>query len=537
MDFVKIAFRYLRACNINISEYYLRQRMQAHPNYPALVSFTDTLDELGLEYQAVHADKTHIPQFSFPFLAQTPKAPGGFEILPSMEYYQINQEAFLNRWEGVVLMVEMSQIPDNVQYKAFVGKEEKENVKLKAASGLALFIIILMQCLHFDTGLVAFTWLCVVGISICSLIILHKLGKDNAITEQLCSTQKNHGCDLVLNSKWAEIIKGVDFGDIGLMYFSGLLMFSLFCTNSNSVDSALQILVIPSTIAFCLTFVSLFYQWKIIKAWCKMCLITILIVWLQATVIWIHLMLFSSLQTGLIVAILPLFIFSFAIALFWLLVKPLIIIGDESGKTAIKLDKWKRDPDIFQFFLTSQPYVNTTIENNPFCIGNTDSPIHFTIVSNPFCRPCSTAHRKLEELYYKYPNKVSFSVIFLIKNAEDMEDRRTIAVQSLLKAINKGNEPEVLHEWFDTMQIESFKEKYKSIGNRDNSVVILKAYEKWIQGNEVPYTPYIFLNGFQMPKQYSISDMEDFVFELSERYSKIETKDATKKTTAHLSWQ
>ena len=74
MDFSEIACKYLESCKILFSAAFVESRIKSHPDYPALVSFTDTLDELGLTYSAVQAEEEHITEMSFPWLAGTPKA-------------------------------------------------------------------------------------------------------------------------------------------------------------------------------------------------------------------------------------------------------------------------------------------------------------------------------------------------------------------------------------------------------------------------------------------------------------------------------
>lgn len=60
--------KYLQNFNIWVSKLFLCSRMQSHPDYPSLVSFTDTLDETGLVYSAVIADKEKYHELQYPLL-------------------------------------------------------------------------------------------------------------------------------------------------------------------------------------------------------------------------------------------------------------------------------------------------------------------------------------------------------------------------------------------------------------------------------------------------------------------------------------
>jgi uncharacterized membrane protein len=535
MSFSQIAYNYLLGCNIKVSKDYFEQRIKSHPNYPALLSLIDTLNELDLENKAVQAEEKNILQFSFPFLAQTPKAVNGFEIVPSIEYYERNKEKFLNRWEGIAVMVKSGQTINNQEHEKFLKKKKENDGKLILASLVGFFFYSVITVLNFYPAFAVFSFLSICGIAISSLIILHKFGKSNSFVQRFCDSGKSHDCDLVLNSRVSEIIKGVHFGDIGFIYFLGITFYYLFSGIGGFGRHAFALLTLPSCLAFVFSFFSVYYQWKIVKAWCKMCVMTIAIIWLQAI-----LSFFYVAETKQIIfnpQILLQFSLAFLLAFGWLLIKPLIKIKLDDKESAIKLLKWKRNPDIFQALLQQQPYVDTFVSRNPVQFGKVDSPLQLTIVSNPFCRPCAIAHKELEELYKRFSGLVSLNVIFLVKSATDKEDRKTIAVEHILEAIlSTNNKLQVLHEWFETMNIEKWEEKYPCIQN-SNVLIHLQNYEYWLQNNIVPHTPLIYMNGNLFPKQYVLKDIESLAIELSETLTKATVKKEAREEIADLSWK
>lgn len=536
MTFSQIAYNYLLACKINVSNDYFEQRIKSHPNYPALLSLIDTLNELGLDSKAVEAEEEYIQQFSFPFLAQTPKAVNGFEIIPSIKYYEQNKEKFLNRWDGIAIMVAPGQTINNDEHKKIIKKKNRNNGRLIFAISIGLFFYWLITVLNFHLALTFFSFLSICGIGICSLIILYKFGKSNSFTQQLCNTAKSHNCDLVLNSKASEIIKGVHFEDIGFIYFSGILFYYLLSCIGGFAKYALVLLIIPSFLAFVFSLFSLYYQWKIVKAWCKMCLITIAIIWLQALISFSYVS-----ETKQIIfnpeLLLP-FSLAFLLAFAWLLIKPLIKSTVVEKERTIELLKWKRNPDIFQALLHQQPFTDTFLHDNPVRLGKVAAPLQFTIVSNPFCRPCAMAHQELENLYKRFPAHVSMNVIFLVKSAVDKEDRKTIAVDHILKAIlSTNNKLQVLHEWFEIMNIQNWEEKYPSFNQDNRALNVLQNYVNWLQKNTVSYTPMVYLNGYTLPRQYALKDIESLVIELSETLTESTEKKEAHEKISDLSWQ
>lgn len=538
MSLSHLAYSYLSACDIKVSKQFLEQRINSHPDYPALLSFTDTLDELGLTYEAVQAEENHVTQFNFPFLAQTPKAVGGYEIVHSLEYYEKNRKDFLNRWEGVALMLHPNQKIGNGAHNVILEKEKTVGLKHYAAIAAGLFIYLLIGLSNFQPFLFVFSILSIAGIITCGLIILHKLGKSNVLTKQLCSTDKSHGCDLVLNSKASQIIKGVDFGDAGMIWFSSLFLFSLLSNFFSDTATALLFLFIACIIALFFTFFSLWYQWRVVKAWCKMCLIVVGTVWLQTLLLSFEFLQYDKWFPTSILSSVYLFVCVLFLSSTWLLIKPLIKLDNELNAKNIQLLKWKRNPEIFQSLLTKQEPVNTAIPGNIACMGNRNASLQLTIVSNPFCRPCAMAHRQVEELYKQFPQQVAVSNILLIRDATDKENRVTVAAEHILNAISENHPVEkVLHNWFETMQIIKFTTQYPLIQQKNSTNKLLRGYQQWVNKNNIPYTPFIYLNGYPLPKQYSVEDIASFVMELNERTVLSNTKEVTNEANLDFSWQ
>lgn len=110
-DFFNTAYNYLRVSNIVIDKLFLRQRMLSHPEYPSLVSLTDTLDELGIKYEALVSDKSMYLDFKYPLLLHL-KNNGSeyFSLAVSPDSLLSNNAFILNAWDGISLFVENGSI-------------------------------------------------------------------------------------------------------------------------------------------------------------------------------------------------------------------------------------------------------------------------------------------------------------------------------------------------------------------------------------------------------------------------------------------
>lgn len=538
MHFSEIACKYLESCKILYSAAFVESRMKSHPDYPALLSFTDTLDELGLMYSAVQAEDQHITKMSFPWLAGTPKAVNSFEIIPSLQYYENNKERFLNRWDGVAVMVNAFQSINNKEHEVFLKGENKTLSNIKIAVGIGLFVFLLANTLYFSFPLFLFSLLSIAGIVICGLIVLHSLGQGNTITEKLCSTEKSQSCNLVLNSKVAKLANGVGMGDAGLIYFITLFLFAMFGMVSQNTHASLSLLLVPAGLALSFTLFSVYYQWKIVKAWCRMCLIVAVIVWLQATIPFGHFIPVKQLSIYELIPVILQFVIAISLASLWLLIKTFLRLRIEQRANIIEVLKWRRNPEIFQSLLYKQSETNTLLPGNPAFLGNAEATLQFAIVSNPFCRPCATAHQQLDELLKKYSDLVGLSIIFLTRQNDKKEDRRVVAIEHILKAIAGENTKEqVLRDWFDNMNLEKFRAKYPSALENTDISFVLREYQQWAAKNYVPHTPIVYLNGYQIPKQYNLEDIKSFVVELSDILTQPIAKNKQHEEVANLSWQ
>lgn len=335
--------------------------MQSHSDYPSLVSFTDTLDEMGLAYSAVIADKEKFRELHYPLLVHVKTGrTEDFVLIASAWEFEKNNNALLEDWNGIVVMIESGLRISYKEHDNWLKKESNEQGKLLLYSICFISILLSATLYHFTlTGLLLML-LSIAGIVICSLIILHSIGKDNAITEQLCSANGNTGCSKVLHSKAATLWKGVDLGDAGLIHFTGTAFFLALSSIANTTGNALALLFLPFVLSVLLSIFSLWCQWKVAKSWCKMCLIVFGIVRLEAaTLLLTQFSSINSLGSLMVYALLSSSLLITAIA--WLAIKPRILKADESFKNSIVLLKWKRDPEAFMAILYQQRKVDVTL--------------------------------------------------------------------------------------------------------------------------------------------------------------------------------
>lgn len=526
MEFYKTAHKYLQACEIKVSNDFIRMRMESHPDYPSLVSFTDTLDELGLIYAAVIADKEQYGQLTFPLLAYMEKKEGkDFFIVHSADEMLVNDRSLLKQWNGVALIVQTNAKVTSSDHQDFLIREKKENVILLGSALVALLILLGTVVIPLSiTGLTLMVF-ATAGMCICSLIILHKMGRSNALTDQFCSADANSGCDKVLKPEKQMAGTVFTLGDIGFIYFFGVSLFIAISSLAGLLTDSLRLLQIPFALGLPVIAISVWYQWRILKSWCRLCLATMAVVLLQVFV----LLASSSFVVepisfnGNSIAV---FVCSFlSAAILELNFVSLVRRSNDTITNTISLLKWKRDPVVFLSLLYKQPRISVVPWRDDMIIGNPQAPLQILVGCNPYCNPCAIAHKHLEELADTYPNLLGITVRFVLMG-EKTTTRKGMAATHIFHAFFKTRKEDVhrrgdfINDWFNMMDLPTYMEKYGAIPIGEDYSDLLMRHQKWTAQTDIENTPTLFINGYKLPRKYAIPDIKSLIVHLNEYIGK-----------------
>lgn len=365
------------------------------------------------------------------------------------------------------------------------------------------------------------------------LIVQEELGISNEFTEQLCAAGKNTDCHAVIHSKagssrgskWIQWLNpiGIGLSDATIIYFGSLFILLTISLFYGAMPSFVSVFFLLASFSLPVTLFSIYYQWRIVKKWCPLCLATVAILWIQ-----FGLLLGAEPGTELVEVaegifagfsatafLFTLFIF-FSIAAIWLLLlKPALQNNKELSDKNFSLVRFKNNPEIFNALLQTQRKVDTTPFENDLQLGNPDADLQIMVACNPYCGPCAKTHEILDKLLRK--NDIGLTVRFMIKT-DNKEERRLLAVQYILQlAKNKASTylRKLLHDWYADMDFEKFSRKHPLDEDQDVGET-LKQQEKWSEESEIKFTPTIFINGHELPKQFKANDLK-IMFQSVER--------------------
>lgn len=498
-------------------------QIQSHPSYPSLHSITGVLDHFNIENIAaeVPTDSDTLKQLPDSFIAQISTDKGNdlaavkrdvkqstYTIIGSDDSKEkkLTEGEFLTQFTGIIVAVEKTD--------AITTSKESSNTKNIILIGL-VSIAILYLLINKNTAITDFIYsgLAILGIAISYSILKQELGESTVMGNAFCSgTDEKKDCDAVLNSKGAEIIKGHKLSDLSIIYFSSVLLASFLLNEIN-------ILYLISLASLPVTIYSIYYQYKVVKSWCLLCLSIVGVLWLQASLVFINNDISSLISTINLSQIAITAVSFLGTYLAWTYLKPMAKELSQLQKEKIDFVKFKRNFNLFNSLLVKSPKLNTAINNpNEIILGNKNAPLEIVTVTNPFCGHCKGVHEIVDEITKKYNDLVKIVIRFNVP-IEDEDSPGARVTSTLIELFNSGKQQEckaALDEIYNGMDYEKWLSKWDINPKKTNPLTVLKAEKEWCNENGINFTPEILINGKSFPKEYNRTDLIFFIEDLEE---------------------
>lgn len=305
-------------------------------------------------------------------------------------------------------------------------------------------------------------------------------------------------------------IMGLSWSAIGAIYFLGMLMSLLICGPGN--PASLFILGWLGVLALAYTFFSVYYEGFILKQWCTLCLIVQVIFILQALVaISGGFLGRRNLYANTISEVIAL-VASFAIAFIFInILLPSLKTSKTSKSRSVELQRLKHNPQIFDALLVKQKRAEIDPSGLGILLGKPDAKYKLIKVCNSYCTPCAKAHKHIEELLQNNP-EVSVQIIF---TATDENDYRNKPVAHLMPIQQKDSEQltKALDDWYLSPQRDyiAFAATHPMEDFLSQQKGKIGAMHDWCEETAITFTPTFFINGYQLPSLYFVSDLKYFL--------------------------
>ncbi|CAL2076103.1 vitamin K epoxide reductase family protein [Tenacibaculum sp. 190524A02b] len=525
-----LVIRLLKRNNISFNKEELSFQIQSHPSYPSIHAITGVLDHFNIENVAaeVPTDKETLLQLPDCFIAQINTDVGqelvtverkalDYLILKTNNKEEKHTEGeFIAAFTGILLGVE---------------EPEEDTVITKKVNNNLAYVVFGITAVLLGFSLFQSTssilpvfhiLLSVLGLVISVAIVKQELGLQTAIGNAFCSgTDDKKDCNAVLTSKGAELFKGYKLSDLSILFFTTMAISSFFLINSPELVYTISLLALP------ITLYSIYYQYKVVKKWCALCLSIVGVLWLQAGITFFadsYVSNFISndwLIFGIVTAV---------VWLAWYYIKPLVSENKTLKKQHIENIRFKRNFAIFNSLLQKSPQVNTYIEKDESIIfGNPKATMEIVLVTNPFCGHCKPVHKQIHTLLELYGETVKVKVRFNV-GLDDTESELVKITSSLLSIYKTQGEQvclEAMDEIYGDTEVDTWLAKWENSAEKETSINELKKQQTWCTNYAINFTPEILINGRSYPKEYDRADLIFFIEDLEEESTQVQKPTTT----------
>jgi len=413
--------------------------------------------------------------------------------LPLAEFKEI--------YDGVILM---AGVPENYSAPAAIPKGAK-NIFIAVVIMLMLTAGVTYHTNYFASlnwQILLLTVLKTAGLITSVLLLVQSIDANNPLVQKLCRAGKKLNCNAILSSKAATVFKGLTWSEAGFFYFAGTWLITMF--GGNSIQW--QTLLVLNLISLPYTVYSVCYQARVAKQWCILCCTVQAILWLE------FITLISKNDEFVkpdINALSTVIICLFTPVVLWLMLKPLLLKAKQLQPLKDQLRAFKYNTDLFNKLLATQPKYAHPDEEWSIVLGNVEADNIVTMVSNPYCPPCSKTHELLHKLITQNEN-IQARIVFTADNTD--EDRKTPVSRHIMALSNQKNEEKLkqaLHDWYGQKQknYEAWAKVYP-VNLVERDFYKLDKQKHWCDMAGVTHTPTLLLNGYRLPELYQLSDLK-----------------------------
>ena len=503
---------YFQEVGIAFTKTYLRQRLAYHPHGQSLASLSDTLQEYWVENMIVRIPSEQLAEVAFPVIAQVQQRPdkeADYLLLLGFQGDRIHYRSaqgdekamsladFGKIWQGVLVLLAALAYAGEADYPQHRRQERLRQVEYGICFGaLAVWITVgLLWSGSLWNGAILGGWLA--GFT-CSLVLVRRqFGKTTAFFSRLCQVTPQTDCDTVLQSPASTFLGWLSWAEVGLIYFAGGLVSTGLAFLSGQINPIFALLFLLTLLALPYTVFFLYYQARILKKWCTLCVLVQSILWINGALLFPYYpyvaVIDHRITLGLLGFLLPL--------AGWLLIRPLLLDVKKIPALQREAAGYYREPQLFAAFLHQQREVKPGNLSQEIIFGNPAADLTLMVVYNPFCKPCAQCHTELQQLMQYRENDLR--VIFRFTADVESGSQRNQVIRHLLSLKDQAYFPRGLSDWFEEMNYEKWSVAYPpSLSSASEALV--REHAQWCQSNQIVHTPTVFINGKELKEPFAL---------------------------------
>ena len=507
----------LKSLGVYVKPSEISDELEKHPDNPSMLAISDVLNWFKIENIAYFIDVEELPKVPTPFIAHTNRDNDFVTVHQVSDIdvrlsddkrknYSLTLAEFSKIFTGVVLQAEAPKKTESLKH-SYIHKLLPYKwlfailILISSFAGILFFYTDFANNLTWQVALL--TLLKSAGLATSILLLMQSIDKNNPLVQTLCGGGKKNNCNAILTSEAATVFEGLTWSEVGFFYFAGTWLALLFNSGSTSL---IQLLAILNILSLPYTVYSINYQARIAKEWCMFCITVQILLWLEFLTLVKSLQLPIDISTPIIISLLIFMAMPIAV---WILLKPVFIGNQQQKIVRYQLRKFKFNRELFEASLKKQPRYTTPSDEWSIILGSMEANTIITMVSNPYCQPCSASHEILDK-WLDRSNNVQLRIVFTALN--NHEDRKTPVVRHLMALNAKGDKElikKALNDWYkqENKDYANWSRAYP-IDNVEDQFYVLDNQKIWCNMAEITVTPTLLINGYRLPKEYQIQDIK-----------------------------
>ena len=492
---------------------FARHLYHSHPRFRRIEAVSYILSRYGIDSSLIKTDLEEMKSFPLPAVVNydgllLPVAGIGVNGRPTIineegKNEEINLGVIENFWDHLVLVLEKDD-----KGKDGIGREKAIWWSKRAALMAVLALLGGAVCWLFVRAFLMgsllrdiFLLTSVAGLVVSVLFHIQKLDRGNPFVNKICHSSSGHAakrdCASILDSNASKFLGLFSWVDIGSVYFLVFLVVAWVLP----AGGAMVWLALASLLALAYVPYSIYYQARIAKHWCALCLSVQAILFLNALVSFAYFLAEGLVVDGLWSEAEKIGGIALSVILFYCVFVNLLT----SHFLLKERDKKHRElvfsPEGLQTMIYGTPEFDMSSSNKLTAIDK-GGTAELTMVVNPVCSPCMKKTREILEILNR-KRYTNLSIIFLV-DAKSITEKAY--AKKLITASLDGKLLEALEAHVKRFpQLEEFEVGYVF---HPDAKDILAAQLKWCEDHRLTSTPRTFLNNHELSPLFSVQDID-----------------------------
>ena len=496
----EVLYHYLRALHVKVSTMTVHRLLDT-PLGNSMRDISDALDSLHVSNAAYQLPKEYLDELEAPCIVIMNDNDSPFCLIEKIEEthitlshsqrLRVSKQQFLQKWTGTVLVGEVTE--STIQEKNCKLKDIAmwiQRHQLLLAGIIAILLILYSTKRNYSTGISLYLVTLCTGLLISSAI-LYKETANSRFLHRFCHIGKTIDCNEVLHSKGSHII-GMGLGELSLLYFSALLLFTLICPHEFYCIS-----IICSIIAIGFTLYSVIYQLFIIRKGCMLCMLINLIVWSSCVILYIQKGQFN--KEFSLSAMLSFTAIACICLTGWLQIKALLKIKEEGKQFKVQFSNLL-NPDNFQKLLFAETQIGAMVNKEIALHNQISSTTQLMIVTNPNCKNCARIHSHIKEI----ASNVSISLVLLTFPKDGIGEKVAKTIIAAYRTDGWEKAITALEEGYKNHKIKGI-DKYAITAEEQR---IWKQQQIYCSQQHISQTPSMIIDGYYVPEFYQLKELK-----------------------------